>query len=233
MADPRPAAEGSRPRRTSAALRRSFFRLLPEDVQQQLRRAGRVKHYPDGAVLHACGDTSRSMGVVEAGEVRLSNVAADGRRIITSRLLPGDSFGEFTLFAGAARYHDAEARGPTAVLYLEPAPFRRCMDASPALRDAVLEMLAQRLMWALDRLHDEFELPLGKRLVKQLLSDARPDPAGLRFSGSQAELADSLGVSRVAVGQALRPLQQRGWLRTEYRAIVLLQPQALQSWLAG
>lgn len=232
MADPRPATEGSRPRSAPAPLRRSFFQLLPEAQQQQLRGAGRVKHYPDGATLHACGDTSRSMGVVEAGEVVLSNVAADGRRIITSRLLPGDSFGEFTLFAGAARYHDAQARGATTVLYVEPGPFRRCMDASSALRDAVLEMLAQRLMWALDRIHDGFELPLGKRLVKQLLSDARPGPTGLRFSGSQTELADTLGVSRVAVGQALRPLQQRGWLRTEYRGIVLLEREALQHWLA-
>lgn len=212
---------------------RSFFRLLSDDMQAQLRQAGSVKRYADGAVLHACGDASQSMGVVESGEVVLSNVAADGRRIITTHLLPGDSYGEFTLFARAPRYHDAQARGATTVLHVGPAQFRRCMDESPALRDAVLEMLAQRLMWALDRIHDEFELPLGKRLAKQLLASARRDEVGMRVVGSQSELADSLGVSRVAVGQALKPLLERGWLRTEYRAIVLLEPEAMRRWLAG
>lgn len=212
--------------------RLSFFRMLSGALQQQLQRAASVQRYPDGAVLHASGDTSQSLGVVQSGEVVLSNVTADGRRIITTHLQPGDSFGEFTLFAGAPRYHDAVARGSTTVLYLGPAQFRQCMDASPALRDAVLEMLAQRLMWALDRIHDDFRLPLGKRLVKQLLSRNRQDEKGLRFVGSQTELAEALGVSRVAVGQALRPLIERGWLRTEYRAIVLLQPERMQHWLA-
>jgi CRP-like cAMP-binding protein len=209
----------------------SIFRLLPDDRQRQLRRAASVRRYPDGAVLHSCGDTTQSMGVVQSGEVVLSNVTADGRRIITTHLQPGDSFGEFTLFAGAPRYHDAEARGPTTVLYLGPAQFRQCMDKSPALRDAVLGMLAQRLMWALDRIHDDFKLPLGKRLVKLLLSRNRQDGRGLRFVGSQTELAEALGVSRVAVGQALRPLIERGWVRTEYRAIVLLQPESMSGWL--
>lgn len=213
--------------------RLSFFRLLSDDLQRQLQRAASLQRYPDGAVLHACGDTSQSMGVVQSGEVVLSNVTADGRRIITTHLQPGDSFGEFTLFAGAPRYHDAEARGPTTVLYLGPAQFRQCMDESPALRDAVLGMLAQRLMWALDRIHDDFKLPLGKRLAKLLLSRNRQDEQGLRYVGSQTELAEALGVSRVAVGQALRPLIERGWLRTEYRAIVLLQPERMRRWLGA
>lgn len=211
--------------------RLSLFRLLPDDLQQQLRRAASLQRYVDGAVLHARGDTGQSLGVVESGEVVLSNVTADGRRITTTYLQPGDSFGEFTLFVGAPRYHDAQARGPTSVLYVGPAQFRQCMDASPALRDALLEMLAQRLMWALDRIHDDFKLPLGKRLVKQLLAHHRPHESDLRFVGSQTDLAESLGVSRVAVGQALRPLIERGWLRTEYRAIVLLQPDRMRRWL--
>jgi CRP/FNR family cyclic AMP-dependent transcriptional regulator len=213
--------------------RLSFFRLLSDDLQQQLRRAAKVQRYADGAVLHACGDTSQSIGVVESGEVVLSNVTAGGRRIITTHLQPGDSFGEFTVFAGAPRYHDAEARGPTTVLYLGPAQFRQCMDESPALRDAVLGMLAQRLMWALDRIHDDFKLPLGKRLVKLILSRSRQDERGLRFVGSQTEMAEALGVSRIAVGQALRPLIKRGWLRTEYRAVVLLEPDSMNRWLWG
>lgn len=225
-------ASPTHPSATLPAGHPSFFKLLTPEQQAHLRQAGKLKRYADGAILHRCGDVEQSMGVVESGAIVLANLAGDGRKIVTAQLLPGDSYGEFTLFANAPRYHDAEAKGATTVLHLGPQAFRRCMDESPALRDAVLTMLAHRLQWALDRIDDRFELPLGKRLVKQLLQAARADASGLRYQRSQTELAEALGVSRVALGLALRPLVQQRWLATEYRAIVLLQPQALQRWLA-
>jgi CRP-like cAMP-binding protein len=89
----------------------------------------------------------------------------------------------------------------------------------------------KRLHDALELLDDFRRLPLPALTAKLLLSLApsKHDPALVECN--QADLAFTLGVSRVSVGKALAQLQRAKLLVLGYRTIRITDRAVLKSWL--
>lgn len=214
----------------------TFIHLLPAGPRQLLQRCGQVRRHRDGALIYARGNRERSLCVVEAGQVSLSNCGPDGRRAVTAILEPGDSFGEFTLLADAPRFYDFHAIGDTRIRVINEALFTRLMGESAPLREGLMRMLAQRLLMAVEMLDDIRTLPLPARLAKWLLRHHAA--AAARSSGAtdiditQEALAEQLGVSRVALGFALKSFKRSGWVTTGYGRVCVTDVPAMQRWLA-
>ena len=101
--------------------------------------------YQDGAVIHRRGDRGRALSVVRTGAVRMSNMGRDGREVTLTTLSPGESFGEFTVFADLPRQFDFTARGKTVIDTINHQRFEALLQSSPALSQHVIRHLAQRL----------------------------------------------------------------------------------------
>lgn len=210
----------------------TLFRSLPLEVLDGLRKVGRCHRYVDKQLIAQRGDRVRELNVVEVGAVRVSNLNLDGRRTETAVLEPGDSFGEFTLLAGTPRFFDFHAHGVTDIRTINKPQFDDLMQASAAFRDGILSILTHRLLMAVSTIEDMRSLPLPTQLAKFLLhrceeqSDSR-----LQFHGTQSELADALGVSRVSLGQALATLKHAGLATTGYRCVHIPSKSLLHAWV--
>ncbi len=212
--------------------RSSLFQTLPAPLWQRLSEFGSCQQYASRQLISSRGDRTQALCIVEQGAVRVSNMGLDGRRVETATLEPGDCFGEFTLFLGSPRFFDFHAEGDTRVRSIAKAQFDLLMADSAPLRNGVLEMLSRRLLTAVEIIEDMRRLPLPTQAAKLIHLQSETDASGqLHFPGSQTDMADLLGVSRVAVGKALAKLQDKGLIRTAYRRIDITDSQKLRQWL--
>lgn len=210
----------------------TLFQSLPADVMEKLATAGSVRRYADKQLISSRGQCDRELNIVECGVVRVSNVDIEGHRTETAQLEPGDSFGEFTLFAGTPRFFDFHAHGDTHIRSINKQQFDALMQSNAAFRDGILTMLTHRLLSAVSIIEDMRRLPLPTQLAKFLLHCCEKQADnGWEYHGTQSDIADALGVSRVSVGHALKPLLQAELLTTGYGCIRIKNKAALQAWV--
>lgn len=201
-------------------------------LRGKIRAAATAVRYQDGAILHAHGDDKPGLSIVRSGAVRFGLVDADGTYIATSLLGEGHCFGEATLFAGRARTHDAVAVGETVIEQIDKARFDRLFDQEPDLARALLNATTRRLYSALDFMDDLRRLPLPVRTAKLVALMANSAKQDGSIACNQADLAFTLGVSRVSVGKALGDLQKEGILKLGYGKIDIPSRARLHEWIA-
>jgi CRP/FNR family cyclic AMP-dependent transcriptional regulator len=206
--------------------------LMPEALARRVRAAARPTRYRDGQLIHARGDLQRGLSIVRSGAVRFGNAGDDGSYVTTTVMGPGQSFGEFTLFGDLPRTHDATAVGVTVIDSLDHVRVNRLLVEAPELWRILLVATTKRLHDALELLDDFRRLPLPALAAKLLLTlpPSKQDPAAVACN--QADLAFSLGVSRVSIGKALAHLQKEKLLVLGYRTIRIRDRAALKRWLA-
>lgn len=209
----------------------SLFAALPGGVRECLLLHGSRRTFADGAWLHRRGDTDRQLSIVIRGAVQLSNLGRDGRSIVIATLAPGDSFGEFPLFAGSPRFFDFRAVGETELCVISAATLEQLMSDDANIATAIITLLANRLQLALEIIDDERRLALPARTAKALLRQPRDSEANNCITVTQHALADELGVSRVALGKALTRLRDLGLVETGYGRIRIPDDTQVVNWL--
>ena len=97
-----------------------LFAGIPVEELEQLAPAIRVRSYPAGAYIFHEGDPASVLYVIVRGQVKIARMGSGGTEAVFTVLLPGDSFGELTLFEDQpVRTMDAEAMVPTRCITLE------------------------------------------------------------------------------------------------------------------
>ncbi|NCF73463.1 MAG: cyclic nucleotide-binding domain-containing protein [Gammaproteobacteria bacterium] len=209
----------------------SFFSLLPERLQNLLIAASKRSQFEDGELIHPRGDKGQSLSIIESGHVRFSTLGRDGTRVSTITLGAGESFGEFTLFAGTPRLFDMHAIGPTVINAVVRQRFEKLLEDEPEFSKFIIQLLARRLLFALEILDDERRLPLVAKLAKTLLRRPRTSADNLNIAVTQKELANELSVSRVALGTAINKLKLLNLISTSYGQVTINDLAAFRSWV--
>ena len=205
--------------------------LLPEVLSARLSAAASVVEYEDGKTIHSRGDVKPGLSIVRSGAVRFANPGADGSYVTTSILGEGHCFGEATLFARSPRAYDAIAVGDTVIEQISKTRFDRIFDEEPELARILLIAMTQRLYSALGFLDDLRRLPLDMRTAKMIARMARSAKQSGEVECNQADIAFTLGVSRVSIGKALGSLQDEGVIVLGYGRIGVPDLALLDRWI--
>jgi CRP-like cAMP-binding protein len=194
-----------------------FGALAPEQLAA-CAETFREMRFAKGEMLFARGDPGTRLFVMSEGQVRLAIATSEGRELSFQVVGPGDLFGELALLDGRSRSAEATALAATIVFSLERSEFQKLRIANPAITDAVIAFLCQRLRDVSDKLETIALYPLDIRLARFLLLalKGRPETAGrrtpLELHFSQGELALLLGASRPKINAALATLEEAGAL---------------------
>src|SRR3989442_3261775 len=116
-----------------------LFQEIPVAELEQLAPAIRVRSYPAGTYIFHEGDPATVLYVIVRGQVKIARMGSSGTEAGFTVLLPGDSFGELTLFEDQpVRTMDAEAMVPTRCVTLERQAVTRFFEQNPqAIRDLI------------------------------------------------------------------------------------------------
>jgi CRP/FNR family transcriptional regulator, cyclic AMP receptor protein len=210
-----------------------LFAALGPDAAKSLEGSLSRVEVSRGDVVFNEGDDGDALYVVEAGKVKISRSAADGRENLLAVLGPGEMFGELSLFDPSPRTASAIAVTDGQLLEFPHDALRPWLRDRPEVAPALLQALAQRLRRTNEALADLVFTDVPGRVAKTLLSLAdrfgQPEGAAVRVTHdlTQEELAQLVGASRETVNKALADFASRGWLRLEGRAVVLLDRDRL------
>ncbi|MEM7018374.1 MAG: Crp/Fnr family transcriptional regulator [Pseudomonadota bacterium] len=205
--------------------------LLSDELADKLKQISKTIRYSDGQIIHSRGDPKQGISIVRSGAVRIGNFGIDGSFITTSIMGPGQSFGEFTLFAGLPRTHDAIAMDECEVDQIPGRPFKRLFDSEPDLAKALLTMYLVRTHGLLEFTDDMRRLPLLVRVAKLIYSMTRSTQDSGMLRIRQDELAFTFGVSRVSMGKVLKQLESAGLIALGYGKLRIPDLEVLAAWV--
>jgi CRP-like cAMP-binding protein len=201
-----------------------------EALMQQVRRRTLRKSEP---ILRA-GAAGDDVVVVLSGHVKLVAYGADKREVVLAIRGRGELIGDMAALAGQRRTASAVAVDDVEVGYLGADEFKAFLAAHPDVALVLIRMLVRRLTEA-DR--DRVDLAtqdsvgmVAKRLLELAADHGTRVGAGtlIEFALTQDELASWTGATRETVSRALRLMRRLGWIVTDHRSIIVLDPDALR-----
>jgi CRP-like cAMP-binding protein len=120
-----------------------LFHGLSKRHLRRIAKLARIRRFSSGSALVRAGDPGRSFYILLDGNAKV--VRAGGR---PRRLGVGDYFGEMALIDGAPRSADVVAEGEVLALTVDRSGFTKLLRTEPALTQALLRTLAERLRTA-------------------------------------------------------------------------------------
>ena len=137
------------------------------------------------------------------------------------------------MFAGLPRLQNLRAVGETTVLHIPGRQFLQLFHREPDVARALLAIALRRIHFMMEFMDGQRRWPLRVRIAHLLLTSVedRTQTEEHRINCRQEDLAEMLGVSRVAVSKALRSLQADGLITMGYGYVELNDVQRLLAWL--
>jgi len=185
-------------------------------------------------VIFQEGDICRELLIVEEGEVKLVESAANGRQQLLSIERKGSSLAEVAVFDGGRYPATAHAACSAVRLRLSADSFRRICVSNPEMSLKVFRVLARRLRH-LVRLVEELSFSTVRaRLVAHLLRLAeqcgQSTAKGICFqlNENNEELATRLGTVRELISRNLGRLHGDGLIHMKKRTVNIPDLSALR-----
>lgn len=180
----------------------------------------RERSYPKGSFVYRRGDTTREMGVVLSGAVRVERTDLWGATTVLSHAAAGETFAEaYACIAGEPMLVDVIAVEDAAIAFLDVGRIAApCCEGCACHRAAATNLLAILARKNLGLSRRAFHV--APKTIRGKLLSYLSDQAALAESRSfdipfdRQELADYLGVDRSALSAELGRMRDDGLLST-------------------
>ena len=193
----------------------SLFQNLPPEAFSALLSAARRRVYDREEVLLRAGDTTRELGVVLSGAVRLEREDVMGNRELVGQVHAGEIFAEvFAVLPDMPVLVTAVAAERSEVLFL---PVEH-LTARPETAARLLRLMAEKNAELSEKLRCVSRRTTREKLLSYLAAQrarAGSERFALRFDRQQ--LADYLAVDRSAMCRELSRLRAEGLLDYDRR----------------
>lgn len=199
---------------------------------ESLAVAATTRTYLAGDTVFLTGTPGDAMFVLLRGLVVARVRSASGDVVDLGVATAGDAFGYMEVVAPVPRTSDAVALRDSTVLALPRGPVRRALQAQPEALFALLHDMV-RIVGRQNAAIATRARPVAHRVAALLLDQPHVD-GHVRFDGSQALLAQRLGVARQTLNAALRELAGAGLLTIHPGGrSVTLDRERLTAWVDG
>lgn len=180
-------------------------------------------HYTPGQLIYLQGTQADQFYYILRGTARcfMSSEEGDERTLTLHRA--GDLMGEAAFFDGEPRISSAVAVTECEVVSIDRRRLTDVISKRPDLAFSMLQYLSRTIRLLSAHVDGNF-LSADRRVARHLLSLPAIQDS---IRCTHEEIASSIGMSRVTVSRVLGILERRGWLKTGYRSVHLLDRAAL------
>jgi len=175
-----------------------------------------VSSYAGGQVIFAQGDPADAVFYVQAGQVKLTIVSAQGKEAVVGIFSPSDFFGEASLAGQPLRIATATAMGDCVIVRLSKPAMIRLLHDEPAFSELFVARLLSRNIRVEADLVDQLFNSSEKRLARVLLLLANfgkeGKPEAVIPSITQETLAEMIGTTRSRVSFFMNKFRKLGFI---------------------
>ena len=186
--------------------------------------------YAPGQLIYLQGTEAQEFYYILSGTVRCFISSAEGDERILTLHRGGELIGEAAFFDRQPRVSSAMAVTKCALVAVDRRRLEEVFVLHPDLAVSMLEYLARTVRLLSAHVDGTF-LRADQRVARYLLSLSPGSGGELRCT--HEEIGSSVGVSRVTVSRVLGELERQGLLKTGYRTVRLLDPDALEKLVEG
>lgn len=201
-----------------------FFRALPPERRQRLRRLLRETRFERHQSLFIEGTVAESLWLTEQGEVRLYKSSPDGTITTLEVLGPGQVFGALSALDEPNYPMSAQAVTAGAAWRLPKATVLRLLNEEPRLAFEVVHIVSCRLREANEHVRAFAHDRVPARLARSLLRASRRGEAHV----TRRDLAEASGTTVETAIRVLRRFEREGVIRGEVGLVHVLDEAALQ-----
>lgn len=196
---------------------------------QPLAQGRTPKVYAPGQMIYLQGEEPRELFYLVSGTARSFLSSPEGEERVLALHRGGSLMGEASFFDGCPRVSSAVAVSECRVVAVDWVQLERALEQEPHLAIPMLRHLAGTVGQLSGQVNDLSFQGAEPRLAAQLLREM--NEAG-QVALTQEELGFRVGASRVTVARILGKWSRRGWVKTGYGGVEVLDQTALGD-LAG
>lgn len=188
------------------------------------------KNFKPGDTVFPGNVKAGTLYLLKSGRVQVSRTSANGQTHFVKTLEPGTLFGEAPALGQSMFGTTATAAEQTKVIVISPADFDKLTAGSPDLAVNVLKKVGSRLVEA-DRQHEQAAFqPVAGRIAAMLLAHA--DKSGQVSGQTQQQIAETLGVYRETVTNAIGEMKADKVISVGRKRITVLDAERLKKMAA-
>ncbi|AGA92039.1 cAMP-binding protein [Thioflavicoccus mobilis 8321] len=184
--------------------------LLSQLTEAQLQRVAVHAHerrLAEGEWLFAQGDAATRFYLVEAGQIRLFRLSADGAEKVIEIVSPGQTFAEALMFMQEPHYPvSAAALAPTTLIAIDASDFAFMLRESVDTCFVVLGALSRRLRALIGEIDDLTLHTARSRVARYLLSQCPADRRAFNLEIPKSVLASRLSIKPETFSRVIRQL---------------------------
>lgn len=214
----------------------NFWSSLEPAARDLLQRGGRSRTFTAGAHLLLQGEPPDQVLILQSGWAKVSVGDTEGREVVIAVRGPGELVGETGLLNDSPRTATVTALHPVTALSVTRTRFLAFLGDHPGAWPLIYRTASRRLAQSDGRIVALGSHDGAARLARFMLTLAEesgtPESDGIRLPPlSQGELGSCVDASRETVARALRDWRVRGFIRTRWRRIVVLDADGLRKHL--
>jgi CRP-like cAMP-binding protein len=209
-----------------------FDGLTPEGRRAALQRAT-SRALERKQVLFREGEPAAALFVVEAGRLKLTQLAADGQEVLVRFVGPGETCAGVAVLEGSRYPVTAEAVEPARLRVWQREALRELCERFPRIQTNILRAIAGHLQESMERTRELATERVAQRVARTLLRLARQ--AGREVEGgvlvshplSRQELAEMAGTTLYTVSRLLSQWKAEGIVEAGRQKVMVRSPERL------
>jgi CRP/FNR family cyclic AMP-dependent transcriptional regulator len=207
---------------------------MSHQTMKRLDAIGRTTNRPRGEWIFMLGDPSNTVYFLRRGRIKISALSDGGQELLLEIVGPGEIFGDVATIQGTPRTTSAQVLDNSLVCEIQRKDFESLLATDPEIASHVLESLTSRLRRAeaqlLSLISQDVSTRVREALIEFVEFESGPDSnAPIRIRITQQDLANLVGASRQKTWQALKELEDGGFLRLSYGSIWVTAPSNLRN----
>lgn len=211
-----------------------FFAGLKHRDLEQINWLFRERGYSPAETICFAGDPAENLFVVADGRVKLLRHSLSGKHVLLDMLTPGEFFGSLSTLGDEVYTDTAEAQTHTCVLAIDASDFRQVLKTYPQVALRVVDIMAERLRTAHERVRQLSALSTEGRIATILLALSKKfgisGDVGLLIQTplTRDDLAAMSGTTTETASRVMSQFQKDGLVRTGRKWVSILDQQALK-----
>ena len=210
-----------------------LFKGLEPDILKPIIALGHRTPMEAGTFFFSEGDDAEWFFVLTSGRVKLTQLAAEGDRVVLGHIGPGDAFGGVGAFGDPVYPVSAETVEPSIALAWTSGTMQHVVETHPTIAINAVRFIAGRLHDLQRRyrqlMTERVERRVARALLRLVRDAGRRVGAGVEidFPVSRQDIAEMTGTTLFTVSRLMSSWEERGVLGGGRQRIVLLKPHAL------
>ncbi|MFC6181730.1 Crp/Fnr family transcriptional regulator [Lactiplantibacillus daowaiensis] len=188
-----------------------IFQALADDQLDTIESIVQHRHFQAGETLFNASDDLDSLMIVANGQVKVYQLAANGREQLLYLLQTGDIDGEAALFENRQRTSYGEALVPTDICSIRRQDFQQLMQTYPSISINVLNVFGKRLAQLEKQTTSTATESVEARLANYLTETAASlNTATFKLPLKKKDLATFLGTTPETISRKLSRFEKLG-----------------------